>query len=82
MQIKLTAVESGCLQPQTVTNRVHANGGPSHCSAEQRTTPVFVSSDETLPGTERQSIIAPWMLRKDLGDRQVDMKAFVLCFLG
>lgn len=42
MQIKLTGVESGCLQPQTVTNRVHANGGPCHCSAEQRTTPLLL----------------------------------------
>ena len=41
MQIKLTGVESGCLQPQTVTNWVHGNGGPSHCSAEQRAPPLF-----------------------------------------
>ena len=41
MQIKLTGVESGCLQPQTVTNRFQGNGGPSHCSAEQRAPPPF-----------------------------------------
>lgn len=85
MQIKLTGVESGCLQPQTITNRVHGNGGPSHCSAEQWAPPIFLSRDYALPGTRSKPVTASPLsshtkLYRNVLDTLLNMTAFISFF--